>query len=73
MFNTKTFLVALLLATAALSQAIAPPSAEVQNLVDNNPELLNILNNHFGCAEWDGTTCLRCSDRYYFNTKGICC
>lgn len=76
MFKLKAhfLIVALLLTTAILANQIpAPPSAEVEALIANDPALLTVLNNHFGCAEWDGNTCLACSAHYYFNNKGVCC
>lgn len=66
------FLVALLL-VAGLAQNLQPPSAEVQALVNNDPQLLTTLNNYFGCAKWDGTVCLECAQHFFFNVKGICC
>ena len=77
MLAYKTALLALLLITTSVfaqqKMAPAPPSAEVEALIANDPTLLTVLNNHFGCAELDGNNCLKCSANYYFNTKGICC
>ena len=74
MSNIKVAFLALLFITSILAQsAPAPPSAELQAMINQDPQLLVTLNNHFGCAEWDGNTCLKCSSRYYFNAKGICC
>lgn len=56
-----------------LLNVIVAQNAEVQQLVQENPELLITLNNHFGCAEWDGDVCLTCAEHFYFNEKGICC
>jgi hypothetical protein len=39
----------------------------------SNPELMKVLNNYFGCKTWSNGICIECSERYYFNAKGICC
>lgn len=80
MFRAKYLLAFLLLTAGVFAQASlhsntppTPPPQEVQDLIANNPEVLTTLNNFFGCAEWDGNTCLSCSSGFYFNTNGICC
>ena len=55
---------------------VAPLSAQQLTLsLDeiNDTALLTTLNNYFGCKVWSSDVCLQCSDRYYFNSKGICC
>ena len=39
----------------------------------NDPELLKLLNNYFGCKTWEDGVCVECSDHYYFNNNGVCC
>lgn len=73
MFSIKLLLLAVLLCTSAFAQTIVTPSPDVQALVANNTAVLTVLNNYFGCAKWDGTVCIQCSQHYFFNAKGICC
>lgn len=72
-FAMKFFLLLTLLVAAAVTQNVQQPSAELQALVNNDTKLLTTLNNYFGCAKWDATVCLECSQHYFFNVKGICC
>ena len=62
MLAYKTALLALLLITTSVfaqhKMAPAPPSAEVEALIANDPTLLTVLNNHFGCALWEGSNCI---------------
>lgn len=39
----------------------------------NDPELVKLLNNYFGCKTWEEGVCTECSENYYFNKNGICC
>jgi hypothetical protein len=75
------YLLAILLLTAGVfAQASlhsntvpSPPPQDVQNLIANDPTILVTLNNYYGCAKWDGNTCLTCSVGFYFNVNGTCC
>lgn len=68
MFTSKNFLLIVLLLSIAFAQ-----TTDAETIIQNNPELQTIVNNYYGCAEWDGNTCLKCSVNYYFNLNGICC
>ena len=61
------------LALTILSIGFAQDMATDIDLSELSPEVLAILNNHFGCKTWDGDVCVECSDRFYFNNNGICC
>lgn len=58
----------LLLAAPLLAQEIKLTDQEL-----NNSALLTQLNNYFGCKVWSNDACLECSERYFFNSKGVCC
>ena len=67
--NTIKGLFFLVLVCACLSQDASVLSKEDLN----NPELMKVLNNYFGCKTWTDGICTECSKNFYFNAKGICC
>ena len=62
------FVVLLLLVAPFAAQEISLTAEQLSNTA-----LLTTLNNYFGCKVWSNDACLQCSDRYYFNSKGVCC
>lgn len=68
MNKTYLFVVLLLLLAPFASQEITLSAEELKDTA-----LLTQLNNYFGCKVWSNDACLQCSDRYYFNNKGVCC
>lgn len=67
--NTNKGLLLLLLLSVCFASDV--PALSQEDL--NNPELMRVLNNYFGCKTWVDGTCTECSNNYYFNAKGICC
>lgn len=68
MLTLKTFLALSLAITLIFTQTTTITSTPL------NLTALNItLDNYFGCAKWDGESCLSCSSGFFFNSNGICC
>lgn len=68
MIKASLLLVLLLLVAPLAAQQLTLSDEELQDTA-----LLTTLNNYFGCKVWSKDACLQCSDRYFFNSKGICC
>ena len=66
MLKSTWCLLTLVLLSVAFAQDVSADLA-------NDPELLAIVNNYFGCKTWEDGVCTECSDHYYFNKNGICC
>ena len=67
----KYWLLAILFLAAITVQQ--QPDTQLDPELLNDPELVKLLNNYFGCKTWEDGVCVECSENYYFNSNGICC
>ena len=68
MFSVKPWLLLVVLLSLATTQDVTHDSELLED-----PELVALLNNYFGCKTWEDGVCTECSFRYYFNKNGVCC
>ena len=70
LFKTMFKKIWCIFALALISLTIAQ---DISADLTNDPELLSIVINYFGCKTWEDGVCTECSDHYYFNNNGVCC
>ena len=67
----KYWLIGLLFLAVLTVQQDAASTLDPELL--NDPEMVKLLNNYWGCKTWDEGVCVECSDHFYFNSNGVCC